>query len=239
MEYDVASFLSFELKKELAERYFGFRKLIEDDKKALDEEVFRQSATVEQKICFELVRIYILLGSASLIAEFFSLSGLDEEIFYDPYVLESPTIRKKVFGGVTARGMTRSGKFKRLFFDRYENLEKIVAQHREKVNRLRAEEELIREEIAVFYRKHDLAGMLDFFRRMEPACQLDAGVQASGACDASMVSLEDKLRLEPPARVDSVLVIMPSIPALPRIKNKLKRLVEKAYEQHGRDFELP
>ena len=35
MEHDIAKVLSYEIKKELADRYFGFRKIIEDDKEDL------------------------------------------------------------------------------------------------------------------------------------------------------------------------------------------------------------
>ncbi len=126
MEQDISTLLSYEVRKELADRYFGFRKLIEEDKESLQHRVRQQERTRLQKIAFALVRLYLLLRDEDLIREFLHLSGLEEEVFYDPYFVESPTIRKKVFEGVTTRGLTRSGKFKRLLLDCYETLEREV-----------------------------------------------------------------------------------------------------------------
>ena len=97
MEQDFSKILTFEIKKELADRYFGFRKLIEEDIQSLNKEVKRQESTAEQKICHDLVRIYILLQAEGYIDEFFQLSGLEEDLFFDRYLLESLTIRKKLF----------------------------------------------------------------------------------------------------------------------------------------------
>lgn len=39
MTSDISNFLNYEIKKELADRYFGFRKLIEEDKALLAKDI--------------------------------------------------------------------------------------------------------------------------------------------------------------------------------------------------------
>ncbi|MDH3329207.1 MAG: hypothetical protein OEM01_08245, partial [Desulfobulbaceae bacterium] len=97
MQDDINKVLTLEVKKEMADRYFGFRKLIEEDIQDYDDQVLASHVRLEQKIGFDLVRLYILLKDETLIHEFFQLAGLDQLIFYDLYMTESPTIRKRVF----------------------------------------------------------------------------------------------------------------------------------------------
>ena len=85
MEPDISKVLSYEIKKELADRYFGFRKLIEEDKQAFHREVRHCALTLEQKIGLDLALLYILLHDEDLIQRFLERTGLEEKIFYDPY----------------------------------------------------------------------------------------------------------------------------------------------------------
>lgn len=111
MKPSIEDVMAFEIKKEMADRYFGFRRLIEKDKDDLDERLRHHSFTLEQRICTGLVRIYILLKDEKLIHEFLQLVGLEEAMFYDHYLTESSTIRQRVFNGVRLRGLTQAGRF--------------------------------------------------------------------------------------------------------------------------------
>ncbi len=232
MAQDISDFLSFEIKKELADRYFGFRRLIEEDKEAFAAKVREQEISVGQRICRDLVRIYILLQDEELIREFLGITGLDEKLFFDPYFLESATIRQRVFKGVRPRGLTSAGKFKNLLLDCYEELEAHVSQYRERFSKLLEERRVISEEIRLFYKKNDIGGIMDFLRRLDaPAATgpMDLGGAVGGEDHFSR-----KMRLEPPPPVESLLTIIPPVPSLPRIRHLLKSLADKAYARHGR-----
>jgi len=49
MTHDIDQMLSFEVKKEIADRYFGFRKLIEEDIQDYDDQVLLSFRRLEQK----------------------------------------------------------------------------------------------------------------------------------------------------------------------------------------------
>ncbi|MEJ2690692.1 MAG: hypothetical protein P8130_12245 [Deltaproteobacteria bacterium] len=238
MEQDISTILSYEIRKELADRYFGFRKLIEEDKESLQQKVRFEERTRLQKIAFVLVRIYLLLGDEELIGEFLNLSGLEEEIFYDPYFLESPTIRQKVFEGVTSRGLTRSGKFKHLLVDCYETLEREVAAYRQQYADLLDEQAMIHETIKLFYRKHDLSTIMDFLRKMD----LSAGgatLPEWGGDAGGCATLSEKMQIHPLEPLDKMLLPLPPVTPLPRIREALRGLAEKAYSRSGKTFPLP
>ena len=95
--------MAMELKKEIAERYFGFRKMIEEDNLDLMQKMKYQLTILEKRISFELIRIYVLLNDDELIQQFMELTGWEERLFYEPYITESETIRKKVFKGIKIR----------------------------------------------------------------------------------------------------------------------------------------
>ena len=234
MDIDISKIMTYEIKKELADRYFGFRKLIEEDKKELAGAIRQQSITTEQSIVIDLARLYTILKKPELIEIFLQLTGLEEAIFYDEYMTSSPTIRAKVFAGVKARGLTRRGRFKNLFLGCYEMLVYHVDTYREKFGQLLEDRELIREEIEVFHRKNDIDSIMGFLRNLDdPANQMMAG-----PTPILGDSLKKKMEVVSPEPVESFLPIFPPLVPLPRIKRQMKKLAEQALVNHPDGFEL-
>jgi hypothetical protein len=228
MEPDIAKVLTYEIKKELADRYFGFRKLIEEDKLDLDRKLRHYSITIEQKIGIDLSRIYILLGDEELIRQFLEMTGLEERFFYDPYILSSPTIRKRVFEGIKARGFTPARRFKNLILDGYESLYGHVGQYREKFSEMLENEEIIKEEIKLFYQKNDLGDIMGFLRGLDTAPGFGSGLDG-GPGIVSPGHFEKKMQVEPPRSIEQVLPVIPPIMPPAKIRRKLKRLAKEAF----------
>ena len=227
MEADIAKVLSYEIRKEVADRYFGFRKLIEEDSQDLQRKMKHQSRTAEQAVGHALTRIYILLGDEGLIHDFLQVVGLEERMFYDPYLLESPTLRARALEGLRARGFTRARRFKNLLLDSYELLEESVAVYRERFDELEDNLATIKEEISIFYRKNDLGNIMQFFRSMDGGhdSSLFGGIQ-SGVSD----KLESTLRIDPPSPIEQSLPLIPPLMPLKSVAKQLKQLAERAYQ---------
>jgi hypothetical protein len=228
MKHNVEDFLAVELKREIAERYFGFRKIIEEDTLDLTEKIKYQLSILEKRISYELIRIYILLQDNTLIHQFMELTGWEEKLFYDPYITESPTIRKKVFKGIKIRGLTKTGRFKNLVFDAYERLAAHVEHYRENLEDIEASRDTINAEIELFYRENDIGNIMGFLRAMEGAGSEDSmGVKPdAGAVD----TFENKMRIKKPPPIDPQLIAIPPLVPLPNISRRLKKLVDKAYK---------
>lgn len=229
MEQDIAKILSYEIRKELADRYFGFRKVIEEDKQALDEQVRFQTITIEQQICLDLVRIYILLKDKELIDKFLSLVGLAEDMYYDQYVVESPTIRQRVFETVKVRGFTKAGRFVNLILDSYDSLVTHVENYRDKFGELQQSQETIEEEIKLFYQKNDLGNIMGFLRSLDSSEADKSSIGAGGGL-CNIDELEKKMRVEPPQPICQLLPLIPPLVPLRQIRKKLKNLAKQAYK---------
>jgi hypothetical protein len=233
MPADISQFLNYEIKKELADRYFGFRKLIEEDKADLEKDICQHARTVGQRIVFDLNRIYIMLQDEELIHRFLELTGLEEKFYYDPYILTSPTLRRRIFAGVKARGLTAAGRFKYLFMQTYEQLTQDVETYREKYMELVNAQETIEEEIKIFYRQNDISTIMGFLRTMDAveSCGLE------GAIDTGLSEcIERKMRVAPPVQVCFELPQIPPLIPLPQIKKSLKKLAETAFPRHKDGF---
>lgn len=237
MPPDIAKMLSYEVKKELADRYFGFRKLIENDKEELERQIRLKTLTREQQICLDLARMYILLGDEKMIQEFLALTGLEKKIFYDPYLLESLTIRKRVFEGVRARGFTMASRYKNLLLQGYETLEQHVALYRQDFGELLQERDTIAEEIKLFYKKNDLGNIMAFLRGLDSTSSSPAE-RMGGAVFSPLGSLEDKMRVSPPQPIEQSLPIIPPLMPLRLIRRQLKQLAAKAYKLRVERFDI-
>ena len=232
MKTNFEDILAVELKREIAERYFGFRKMIEEDTLDLTEKIKFQLSILEKRISYELVRIYILLKDDRLIHEFMELTGWEEKLFYEPYITESETIRKKVFKGIKIRGLTQGGRFKNLVFDAYERLVEHVEHYRENREELETARETISEEIKLFYRKNDIGNIMGFLRSIDSngGSEGSMGIKPDAG---SKSTLENKMQIKEPPPIDSDLIDIPPLMPLPNISKELKKLVDKAFKLHG------
>lgn len=233
MDVDIAKVMTYEIKKEMAERYFGFRKLIDEDKEELARQIRRQTLTSEQRIVMDLARLYILLKERTLIRRFLALAGLEEELFYDEYLVSSPTIRARVFSGLQTRGLTRAGRFKNLLLDCYDQLVADVDGYREKFGELLDTREFISEEIKLFYQKNDLSSMLGFLRQLD-------GDDHSGLAGPVVAGVGEemaaKLRVELPEAIEHHLPVIPPLVRPAQIRGELKKLAEEALAGHPDGF---
>lgn len=236
MDVDISKVMTYEIKKEMAERYFGFRKLIDEDKRELARQIRLHTMTSEQRIVMDLVRIYIILQDRTLIERFLILSGIEEVLFYDEYLVSSPTIRARVFSSFHTTGLTRAGRFKNLLLDCYELLVADVDAYREKFGELLDTREFIAAEIKLFYQKNDLSSMLGFLRQLD-------GDDHSGLAGPIVAGVgEDmaaKLKLELPEAIEHHLPVIPPLVRPDQIRGELKKMAEEALVLHPDGFDLP
>jgi len=234
---DLNTTLAFEVKKELADRYFGFRRIIEEDTNEYQKNVIASALQLEEKIGTDLVRLYVLLQDDDLNREFFRLTGLGEMLFYDQYINKSPTIRKQVLTGVLIRGFTRKQRFLNMFFDLYRTLEADVADYRRRVLELAQDQETIKEEINIFYQKNDISGIMLFLRGINGAGSGSSGPMAGAIDTGNAITMEEKMRIHPPPPVEKILPILSPIPPVAHIREELKILVQTAFtRQPGLDL---
>ncbi|OGQ98230.1 MAG: hypothetical protein A2505_10540 [Deltaproteobacteria bacterium RIFOXYD12_FULL_55_16] len=226
--------LAYEIKKEIADRYFGFRKLIEDDKLDFAEKTRQYSFILEKRISFDLIRIYIALKNEALIHRFLALTGLPIDLFYDPYLTQSNTIRQRVFSGMHIHGLFHASRFKNLIFDCYERLEVHVSEYRRRFDELKKYREEINQEIEIFYRKNDLGSIMGFLKTLGDPNK--AGGMEGGMEMGMAQSMENKMRIEPQLPPEHYLPVIQALPPMASIKKELKSIIRAAYEEHGAEL---
>jgi hypothetical protein len=222
---DLSNILTFEVKKEIADRYFGFRKIIEEDTNLYKQKIIALSLDLENSIGFDLVRIYTLLQDDDLIYKFFNISGLSERFFFDSYINKSNTARKRIFSGRKIRGLTRWSCFKNMFFDTYTILHDHILDYRTALCRLTEDHDTLLEQINLFYRKNDITGIMQFLRSLDIYSTGNAGALESAPATNFQCCLDDKLRLRPPDPVEELIPIIPAIPPLKEVRSALKEIL--------------
>jgi hypothetical protein len=220
------SFITFEVKKEIADRYFGFRRIIEKDTKSYLKKILTSSLELENKIGHDLVQIYTLLNDETLRQSFLSLTGLPERLFVDSHINTSPK-KETICYLQKPRGFTRKGCLQNMFFDTYRNLFKHVEEYRDVLKQLSEDHETIREQINLFYQKNDITSILQFLRSLENTSMEHSppAFDTTGGAD-----LEKKMRIHPPLPATELLPEIPAVPPEKSIHKQLKKLIMKACE---------
>jgi hypothetical protein len=224
---DFEDYLSIELKSEMADSYFGFRKVIEEDSLEYNDKVRQYSFILEKRISFDLIRIYILLHEEELINKFLDLCHINKKLFYDPYLTESESIRARVFESVRMRGLTRQGRFQNFLVDCYDRLSLHVESYRKKYKELKEIRADIVEEISLFEKKHDISAMMTFLHTL--GAQPVAGHMALGLETGVSLAIARKLKVDVPEDVEYHLPVLPQLPDYQDIKHELISLSEQAY----------
>ena len=233
---DFAQTLAFEVKKEIADRYFGFRKIIEEDSDDYQKEIISSTIILETKIGFDLLRIYALLREDALIEKFYTLTNLGDVLFFDSYVSSSPSIRKRLFQDQKVRGFFRKSRFRNMFFDVYESLREHVNDYRERIAMLAEDHNVIEEEIKLFYQKNDISGIMLFLRNLDGDSGT-SGTMSGGIDGGGAISMEQKMRIQAPQPVEKFLPVLQAIPDARTISAELQALVNTAYERQP-EFDL-
>ncbi len=234
MKPNIQDVLAYEIKKDIADRYFGFRKLIEEDKLGLTEKIRQYSFILEKRISFDLIRIYILLKDERLIQSFLDLANIEERLFYDTFLTHSQHIQERVFEGVRIRGLTRFNCFRNLMEDCYKRLVFHSERYREKFNELIDYQATIDEEIKMFYRQNDFGSIMGFLHSLNDAGQ--SGGMEGGMEVGLLQELEKKMDIETPPPIEHYLPIIPPLPSYKEISKDLQPMLKEAYPLHDEMF---
>ncbi len=223
----IENIFALEVKKEIAERYFGFRKIIEEDTETYLHQIQTVSTALQKTLGHDLICIYSLLCRKSLIDEFFEITGLPHGLFLDSFT-NSPQDKEKIFSSRRCRGLTRKGCLQNVFFDAYEGAERHILDYRKSYRELDEDHAAICAQIELFYRKNDIHTILDFLRNLNGESNSNGPI---AGIEESRRKLEKKMRIYPPAPVHELLVDIPAIPPLKSIRKKLKNLTDEAGRQ--------
>jgi len=179
-EHDIGKALAYQVKREIAERYFSARKAIEDDITLLHDKINETSDFFELVIASDFLRLYSILVERDLIDKFLEKLNINEPPFYDDYMIRSKNIKNRLLTGFQDRGWTSYGKFHNRFKDSYIKLYEDIVKYNEKLNGLKEFNDVVREEVALLKTKFSLDEMMSFMRELDRDDM--PGVMAENIC---------------------------------------------------------
>ncbi|MDD3553012.1 MAG: hypothetical protein PHC35_00615 [Deltaproteobacteria bacterium] len=226
---DISKALAYQVKREMAEQYFGARKVIEEDIEALKPEYKALQDFYDLRIGVDLLRIYSMLKDKDLAEGFMSIIHWQGLPFYDDYMVASRNIARRLQEPVTSWGITAFYRFFNELCNAYELLEKDVREYNDRLESLADEVATINEEIALFERRFSLDEMMSFLRTMDrdPALEGVLGQNLIANPDAR----EDGLRLAKLPDPREQLPSAPALPALSDIRHSLKDVAKQVGNQ--------
>ncbi len=228
MEGDISKALTYQVKREIAEKYFGYRKIIEEDKRNLDAMLKDLRRLYEERIATDFLRIYTLLGDKKLAGEFIGIIAWPrgEIPFYDDHVVGSKAIRQRLLKEIEPHGWTSRGRFVSLFLASYERLLEDLEAYKEKYEECQDEAMTINEEIRQFRDRFALDEILGFIANLDRddlAATLGENLPVG-----HVQELSERLRIEPIDLARSLPPEPPDLPPLREIRGRLKSLAGKA-----------
>ncbi len=229
MEDDVAKALAYQVKRELAERYFGLRKLIEED----SAKYFKKIEEIRKKILPNVkegwYRIYFLLIGKDFAEDFANLVGLSAPPFYTEYQkIQDPFA---LLEGFTLKGWTFKGRYKNLFFLAYERLLEETEKYQKAFLEAKVEAEVINHEIELFKEKYDLSEIMQFLKSLEASS--DFADLGHTSLQESVSTLEKSLAFEKIPLPEKFLPPLPKLPPLKEIKFELEELINVVLKRHS------
>ncbi len=229
MEGDISKALTYQVKREIAEKYFGYRKIIEEDKQNLQALLEDLRRFYEERLGMSLVRLFVLLKDQELINEFLERIQWPDASrqFFDEYMVHSKTIEEKLLKDLEKHGWTSRGKFINLVLDSYQKLLSDTATYKDKYEECLEEAEIINEEIKQFEEKFALDEILSFISSLDARDDLVSAFGENLPL-GHMQELASKQQIEK-ISIENLAPKPPSLPPLKDIKGRLKALAEQAY----------
>lgn len=229
---DFINAFSYEVKLEIANRYFGFRTRIESEIQDFLTRVQKADEEIIVKMRLDILRMQVLLDQEPLFTAFLSLTGLPEELTGERCSRQDSPDSIELFGGMQGEGFTRWRRFRDLAFRVYLSLEDNIAAYREAFLDLSDEHEVICRQIDNFHRNNDLTGILSFLQTFDTAHAERLKFLHAQTYQPPDKNLDQDLRIAPPRPVDTLLPNIATIPSLRQVQKPLTELLETAFTFH-------
>lgn len=229
---DIEKALAYQVKKEIAERYFRARKVIEEDSTNVKRMIGELTMIYERKLAPAMLRIYALFMDEDLIEEFLGAVGWKGRPFLDDYISNSEEIRKGLMQGMESHGWLKGSRFANMVLDTYEELYESYMDFDDLREEILDELAVIKEELVQFERNYSLDEIMSFLRNLN--FEEEATVKALGKnIDSSkMGELEKKLAFPDISSIEDQMPDVPRLPAPDKFREKLKAMAHEAYERH-------
>ncbi len=226
---DITKALAYEIKQDIANRYFGFRKRIETESRQYLDDLQRDGEQYAAAIIMDMQRMHCLLQNEQLFSLFVTFTRLPDTLGSFVTEPKSPSRWQTLFSGLHGKGFTRKGRYRNLMYTVYLSLADSIDTYRDSFIRFTEEHEDICGEIDRFYRMNDLSGILSFLREIDNPDGLHSGILQADRANLATGNIDQELRIVPPPPVTSCMHSLDQLPPLEDAKPTLDRLIKQAF----------
>jgi hypothetical protein len=234
-----ANAIAYEVKLEIANRYFGFRTRIENQSKDYLTRLQESGRELEAAIRLDLCRMQFLLREPRLFCSFAGLIGLSRDYALGLCSRQSFLQEQELFMTMRGEGFTRWRRFRGLATIVYHSLADNIAIYREMFLLFQEEHFEICQEIEKFQRGNDLSEILCFLRNLDSLDSERLKFLHSQTSLQSNNKLDHDLRLALPPPVTDYMVLLDLLPPFKEIKGQFADLLKQAFARHdcsGKSF---
>lgn len=225
---DFINAIAYEVKQEIANRYFGFRSRTETEMEQYLEKLHDADRDHLAAIRLDLRRMRVLLCQERFFKDFLLMMGLPQDIAAG----QSSPDATSLFTGLKGEGFSRWRRYRDLAFKVYQSLAKDIVSYRAAWVDLDDEYAEICTRIDDFHRNNDLSGILSFLRTFDSADSERLKFLHTQSAPRSDRSVDQELRIPHPRPVTDILPALPALPPLKQVKAAMSRLLESAYALH-------
>ena len=229
---DFANAIVYEVKQEIADRYFGFRTRIENQSQIYLAKLTETGRAVEAEIRLDLCRMRFLLKEPRLFCLFLDMANLPRDYVLNLANQQATPKGLELFATMRGRGFTRWRRFYALAKSIYNSLAKNIVVYHETYLQLQEEHADICMEIEKFQHQNDLSDILCFLRNFDSPDSERMKFLHSNATLLSCQTLEQDLRITPPPPVTEVIKLLNPLPPIRQIKAQLTDLLREAFTHH-------
>lgn len=231
---DFAHAIAYEVKQEIADRYFGFRTRIENQAKEYLAKMQETSTEFSVGIQLDLCRMQFLLQQPPLFRSFLHLINLPLEEAINLCSRQTHPKGQELFLAMRGEGFTRWRRFRSLAILVYRSLAENIAAYRDIYLLLQEEHAEICMEIDKFQRQNDLSDILCFLRNLDSPDAERLNFLHSNSALQCAKTLDQDLHIAPPAPVTEAMILLNLLPPFKEIKDQFTELLKQAFAQHDR-----
>ena len=236
---DFANAIAYEVKQEIADRYFGFRTRIEHRSEEYLTKLKDAGTTLTARIQLNLCRMQFLLQTPHLFHAFLDLIDLPRGIAEDVCNRPLPFGEQELFLTLRGHGFTRWRRFRGLAIVVYGLLMESVATYWNTFQELKEEYAEIAAEIDKFQQQNDLGEILSYLRQLDSPDAERLKFLHSDSTLPSGKSLQNELRIATPPPVDEFMICLTILPPLKQIMEGFRALLDQAFSRHKQNNTLP
>ncbi|MGA3083273.1 MAG: hypothetical protein ABSE95_00585 [Thermodesulfobacteriota bacterium] len=232
---DIASALAYQVKKEIAENFFGTRKILEEERNDLIQQEIKLEKAGQQEVLPILIRILQLFIGEEEGQSFLNLLQREDLIESVKQAIKDQVINPSPILSDFPFAFTAKGKYKNLIFALYHMAKANIDELLKEFNVLQKQAILFNEDLTKFKSSYSLSDILSLIKSIEGADGLK-GVLGENTDPRSVPLLEEKLLLRPLDFSREKMPILRPLPSVTDIEEPLNRFIDQTFQNHGSEI---